>query len=258
MSEAAGIEAGRAGAVAALGGRIARRGLPAQVVERIGRLIVEGAFPPLRALPGEIELTRELGVSRSVLREAIKLLAAKGMVSARPRAGTVVRPPEQWEALDGDVLAWRLAAAPSERLIDDLFELRQAVEPLAASLAAARATEGERRALDHAFRGMRAAVDLRESVRMDVAFHEIILDASHNAFLAPLGRTVREALEVSFSLSDEKQGARDAAMPLHERVLAAILARRERDARRAMTGLLEQSRQDVLWVVRTRRGGGAA
>src|SRR5215471_14211518 len=134
-----------------------RHGLHGAVVHDIGVRILRGELQPGQLLPNEDELGGSLGVSRTVLREAIKVLAAKRLVESRPKTGTRVRPRDDWNLLDPDVLAWQLAAGPVERFVSDLFELRQMIEPPAAAIAARRATPAEIRRIAQAYAAMEAA-----------------------------------------------------------------------------------------------------
>ena len=133
-----------------------RRGLHGEFVHRIGVQILRGDLQPGDALPGEDELSGEYAVSRTVLREAVKVLAAKGLVEARPKTGTRVRPRSKWNLLDPDVLAWRFEASPDGDFFRNIVELRRIVEPEAARLAAERATDEEIAELEGAFARWRA------------------------------------------------------------------------------------------------------
>src|SRR5712691_2438408 len=135
-----------------------RRGLHGEIVHRIGVQIVRGELKPGDVLPAD-ELSAELGLSRTVLREAVKVLAAKGLVEARPKTGTRVRPRAAWNLLDPDVLAWRSEASPDGDFFRNIVELRRIVEPEAARLAAERATAAEVAGIKAVFCEMEAVVD---------------------------------------------------------------------------------------------------
>jgi len=161
----------------------AGRGVHGQTVEVIAQRILTGRFaegatldiPALRA---------EFDVSLTALREALKVLAAKGMVDARPKRGTFVRPRADWSLLDGDVLRWQFARQAQPSLFEDLHELRSIVEPGAASLAAMRATDADIAALDEALADMATAgADPGAAVAADLAFHRAMLAATHNELL---------------------------------------------------------------------------
>src|SRR5712691_12619543 len=136
-----------------------RRGLHGELVHRIGLEILRGELRPGDPLPTEDELSGELGLSRTVLREAVKVLAAKGLVEARPKTGTRVRPRAAWNLLDPDVLAWRSEASPDGDFFRNIVELRRIVEPEAARLAAERATAAEVAGIKAVFCEMEAVVD---------------------------------------------------------------------------------------------------
>src|SRR5437667_5248712 len=134
-----------------------RRGLHGAVVRDLGLRIVQGGIEAGESLPTEEELSSELTASRTVLREAVKVLAAKRLVESRPKTGTRVRPRRDWNLLDPDVLAWQLEAGPDRRFLVDALELRRLLEPQAARLAARRATDGQLTALAQAHEEMAGA-----------------------------------------------------------------------------------------------------
>src|SRR6476620_11614265 len=133
-----------------------RRGLHGQVVHQVGVSIVRGELEPGELMPDDA-IVAEPSVSRTVVREAIKVLAAKGLVESRPKTGTRVRPRSDWNLIDPDVLAWQLKAGPTREFLEDALELRRMIEPGAARLAAARATDEEIEALEQALAAMREA-----------------------------------------------------------------------------------------------------
>src|SRR4029453_10155921 len=135
-----------------------RRGLHGEVVHLIGLQIMSGELKPGDPLPPEDELTSNLAVSRTVLREAVRVLAAKGLVDARPKIGTRVRARADWNILDPDVLSWRAEASNDSRLYEETTEVRLAIEPLAARLAATRATEDEITGITEAYTAMETGV----------------------------------------------------------------------------------------------------
>src|SRR5439155_13551785 len=157
-----------------------RHGLHGALVHEIGVLILNGELQPGDLLPAEDELG-DVVASRTVLREAVKVLAAKRLVESRPKIGTRVRPRADWNLLDPDVLAWQLEAGPTRRFLEDALELRRLIEPAAARLAAERATAEEVAALEEAQRAMSdAGADLEAWIEPDVRFHSLLLQASHN------------------------------------------------------------------------------
>ena len=198
-------------------------------------------------MPVEDALAAEIGVSRGVLREAVKALVAKGMLRVRPRTGTRVLPPEQWNHLDPDVLRWK-QAGDAAGLLRDTGELRRIVEPEAARLAAGRAGPEAVRALYDALAAMEtaAAAPGREGyVEADIAFHRALLDAGGNRLLGSLGRAVEIALEHSFHISTQTPGAVEDSLPGHRAVVRAIEAGDPEAAAAAVLAIVESAEQEI-------------
>jgi DNA-binding FadR family transcriptional regulator len=222
-------------------GRPARkRSLFAHLVEELGGRIVRGAYRPGDTLPNEAELCRELGASRTVVREAVKTLAAKGLVESRARTGIRVLSPIHWNLLDLDVLGWRYAAMPPTRFFRELFEIRHMIEPAAAALAAERASAEDIATIAAAFDDM-ADADYRSdaAIDADLRFHRAILAASGNDLLLQMGSLIGVGLRVSFRITNEPFTV---FLPLHRRVRDEISARRAGPARDAMAQLLSETR----------------
>lgn len=217
-----------------------RRNLFAQVVEELGGRIVRGDLGPQAAFPKEADLEREFGVSRSVIREAVKTLAAKGLLESRTRTGIRALPPMHWNLLDGEVLSWRFAAMPPLQFFTELFEIRQMIEPEAAALAARRATSSDLMEIETAFQAMLEASEASApGVEADLRFHRGILAAAHNPLLLQMGNLISVGLYLSHRFS------RDSFvifLPKHRRVLDAIKARKPEEARAAMQRLLTETR----------------
>ncbi|MET8174363.1 FadR/GntR family transcriptional regulator [Streptomyces clavifer] len=217
------------------------------VVDELGRRIVAGAWKPGDPLPVEDALAAETGVSRGVLREAVKALVAKGMLHVRPRTGTRVLPPEHWNHLDRDVLRWK-QAEDSTALLRDTGELRRIVEPAAARLAADRAGPDDLRALYDSLAAMEAAASepgRRGYVEADIAFHRALLDAGGNRLLGSLGRAVDIALEHSFLVSTRTPGAVEASLPGHRAIVQAVEARDGAGAAAAVLAIIEAAEQEI-------------
>jgi DNA-binding FadR family transcriptional regulator len=222
------------------------RGVHGRVVEQIGRRILGGELAPGAMLPREAELVRELGISRTAVREAIKVLAAKGLVESRQRLGMRVRPEAAWNLLDPDVLAWQAASGESPEWTAHVAELRQMIEPTAARLAAGRRGPIELAALDAALAAMQAAADdPRAFHRADLAFHRAVFAASGNPFVDRLGAIVSAVCEVSFRL--QRRSLRPVALGLamHEQVLDAVRRGDADAAERAMHGIIEEARVEL-------------
>lgn len=213
------------------------------VVRELGHQIVGGSYAPGDVLPSEEELCRRTGVSRTALREAIKVLVAKGLLEARPRIGTRVRPAHDWHLLDPDVLAWHAATRADRAFLLNLVELREVVEPAAAALAARRGEPAALQAIGQAYAAMAAAPDIPTWVAADLRFHRAILTAAANPLLVPLGSVVASALETLLDLSARQARGFKDGLAAHERVWQAIEARREHDARDHMAALIAGTRQ---------------
>src|SRR5438034_7822393 len=216
-----------------------RRGLHGELVHNIGLRILRGELRPGDSLPIDDDPTGDLNVSRTVVREAIKVLAAKGLVEARPKTGTQVRERRYWNLMDPDVLAWRLEANPGDDFFVDVFELRRLMEPAAARLAAGRASSQEVADLEDALADMKAAVDDRDAyIAADVRFHSLILDACHNELLANLGATLRAVFRASFART---MPVARATIGQHAAITTAIRARDGTAAERAMLELIDRT-----------------
>jgi DNA-binding FadR family transcriptional regulator len=213
-----------------------RRGLHGGLVHDVGVRIVRGELRPGDSLAGEWD---EQEVSRTVVREAVKVLGAKGLIVSRPKTGTHVRERRYWHMLDPDVLAWRLEAEPDDdEFFLSILETRRLIEPAVAALAATRATEGEVVELEGAFAAMAgsAASDLRTYVEADLRFHEVILTGCHNELLTHLGSTLRAVFRASFTRT---QDLAEQTLPLHAAVLEGIREGDPDAAEDAMRALIE-------------------
>lgn len=214
----------------------------------IGQRIVAGEWQAGGALPTEADLSRELSVSRASLREAIKLLAGKGLIRSTPRRGTIVQPPATWNRLDPDVLLWQASGGLTETFVHDLFELRRMIEPQAAALAARRADDEGRRAIAEAFRAMEEAQDVDASIEADLAFHRAIVLATGNALLGAFSPAIEASLAVSFTVSRSGM-IHPHIVPMHRAVAEPILAGDEAGAIAAMNALLDRSEIDAATAV---------
>ena len=228
-----------------------RRGLHGEVVHTIGLQIVGGDLQPGDLLPPEDDLTSNLAVSRTVLREAVRVLAAKGLIEARPKTGTRVRARKEWNILDPDVLSWRAESSRDRKLYEESTEVRLAIEPLAARLAATRATAEEIGSIAEAFEAMNAAVrDQSAYLAADLRFHDRILASCHNELLAHLGGILRAVLRTTFQLTTTPQRSRRRALPLHEAILDGIAAGDEDAAEIAARTLIADTAADIRRMAR--------
>jgi DNA-binding FadR family transcriptional regulator len=214
------------------------------MLDALGKAIVTGRFDDA-PFPTEANLARQHAVSRSVTREAVKMLTAKGLLTARPRKGTSVQPPASWNLFDPDVLRWLLERKFSLDLLRQFTELRIAIEPAAAALAA-RAADAEGIAeIQAGFDRMAAAEEGDDDpLDADIAFHIAILRASANPFYAQFQDVVTTALRTSIRFTNRFKG-RTASLPQHHAVLAAIEAHQPEQAHAAMSGLIA----DVMTLI---------
>ncbi len=225
------------------------RGLRQHVVDEIGRRIISGELAVGSALPGEIQLCKSLGVSRTPLREALRELAAKGLVVAKPKVGTVVRGEDNWNFLDEDILAWRLKGHGSARVIEELYELRHLIEPIAASLAAKNAKQSDIAVLRKAYAKMETAGENGEKItEPDLTFHRAIIASSGNRLFSSLAHSVSAALFINFDFMRDTPRGHKHFMQGHKAVLDAIINQNSAAARVAMQALIEDSHQDARAV----------
>lgn len=219
------------------------------LVRRLGHMIVSGAFGAGEALPPAEELCERFSVTRSVLREGLKVLSGKGMIEARQKTGTRVRPRADWNHLDPDLLLWRFASPKLDDVVA-LFELRRAIEPEAAALCARRATPEQITLLGQIMQRMEeVAGDNAAFALPDLQFHLAIMRFTGNDLIVSLSGMIEMALLISFRLSDEITGDQRHALPLHRTLLDAISNHDETGARTATLVLLDGAESDVRRVV---------
>lgn len=226
------------------------RNLTYGMLDALGRSIVIGSYDKL-TFPTEAELAKQHGVSRSVTREAVKMLTAKGLLSARPRQGTIIQPSASWNLFDTDVLRWLLERKFSVDLLRHFNQLRVAIEPEAAALAAAHADANERKAISAGLARMEAAENgLDNTLDADIAFHVAVLKASSNPFFAQFQDVVATALRSSIQFTNRAKG-RSANVADHAAVKDAIMRRRPESARAAMRRIIS----DVLILIEDSKQG---
>ena len=210
--------------------------LHARITRLLARRVVEaeGTGEPL-AFPKEADLSAQLGVSRTVVRESMKVLADKGMVRMKPRAGTRARPRAEWRRLDPDILAWEAEVRPTAELLQNLCEVRLAIEPTAAGFAAVRAEEEELREIEQTLE-RRAAADSRAIetvIDLDLAFHSAIVAASHNPLLVELSTTIRGPMRTALACTSRFASTLDLGLEGHRALCEALRRRDPAAARRA-------------------------
>ena len=219
----------------------------AQVVDELGRAIVAGTYPVGTILPGDVELAQRFKVSRTVLRETMKTLAAKGMIVAKARVGTRVTEKSQWNMFDSEVIAWHFDDDVTEEFLLQLYDIRLAVEPFAAGLAAERATSDEIALLTGLAGEMAAPGHTTESLALaDLQFHLAIADAAHNPFMHTLGSLIEAALVGMFRISTPpSQNGFATISETHMRIVDAISAGDVQAARAAMEAVIVEGRDHV-------------
>jgi DNA-binding FadR family transcriptional regulator len=212
------------------------------IANELGIAIVTGVYSAGNSIPIEAELCRQYGASRSVLREAVKMLTAKGLLGARPRRGTWVQPEEKWNLLDPDVLGWLLERKYSPALLIEFTEIRLAVEPGAAALAARVAGPEEKAAIRHGIERMQAADRGDDDpLDSDIAFHVAVLRASRNRFYAQLTGFTATALRFSIQTTNRYKGVQLASIADHKKVADAIIAGKSVAAGQAMHKLIQEA-----------------
>lgn len=220
--------------------------LHSQTLRHLGEAIVAGHYPPDKAVPPEPVLCAQLGVSRTVLRETVKSLVAKGLLSTGPKVGTRVLAEEHWNWMDTDVLAWQFRVGFSPEFLRSVCELRRAVEPHCLRMAAERATAEQLAELQGAFDRMQQAVaqgldDLSEDLR----FHHLLLKAGGNRLLGQMSKLLRALLRAGHERLGRRPAVPDASLPWHAAVLSALLARHPDQAHQAMCALIDALEQDL-------------
>jgi DNA-binding FadR family transcriptional regulator len=200
----------------------------------------------------------EFGVSRTAVREAIRLLSAKGLTLSRPKVGTRVRPTMDWNMFDADILRWQVDDNPSDDFINALFEMREIIEPSAAALAAERSGADELEALGAAMEGIQnEARGSDPQIAADLDFHLTILRASRNPMLSSVGALIRSALTISFTIGWRTAMAEDAVLQ-HRAVYDAVKSRDSDASFFAMRKLLRNSKGNVFDALWASRSAGAA
>lgn len=224
-------------------------------VDRIAEWIVTERFPAGAALPVEQKLCEELQVSRAVVREAIKTLAAKRMVDVAPKLGSRVLPESLWDIFDPQVLRWRLDHRQAGTIAEDLTELRLLVEPAAARFAAIGASYNEKRAIRSAYLRMVETEGKPQAFyEADIEFHRLILGACHNAFLARMAPLVAILIQTTLDRYSEggwdQQYIETSSLPLHGSLAAAISEGRPDDADAAARSIISAARDDMRRTIR--------
>ncbi len=223
-------------------------------VDHLGEAIVAGQYPVGSSIPPEPLLCDELGVSRTVVREAVKSLIAKGLVTTGPKVGTRVQPSDMWNWFDPDVIIWQSKAGLTAEFLRDLQDLRRVVEPAAVRLAAQRATAQDIADIEAAYEGMRQAVEAGgDYVTHDLRFHQGLLKACRNRMLVQMNKALGALLRTSFEISTTRKDGPRSSLPLHRAVLDAVIARQPERAERAVLVLIDGAHADIELVLSSRR-----
>jgi DNA-binding FadR family transcriptional regulator len=210
------------------------------IARDLGVLIVSGRYKPGEILNGEIAASDRLHVSRGAYREAVRILAAKGLVESKPKVGTRISPPERWHLLDPDVLAWIFEFEPDDTLLNSLFELRRIVEPHAAAMAAKRRSEKDLEDMAEALQGMAKHTLATDAGQVaDQNFHSALLRASGNAFIVSLTSGVGAAVSWTTIFKQRVSPLVRDPLPDHQRVYEAIKAADPITAHAAMENLVD-------------------
>ena len=218
-----------------------------RVVHDLGAAIVRGRISPGTLMPTENELVEEYGVGRSALREGVKVLAGKGLLESRTSAGTRVKPRDSWNLLDPDVLRWRLAPSRASATLAVVANLRVALEPGAARLAAESTENNSRREVPVQMAKLWATVDDPEAfVEADLAFHRSIFVASGNELLLYVYEVISDALRLVRPLHTHSVAHNLETLPNHELVAQSIVRRHHRKAEQFMRTIVEVARADAL------------
>lgn len=232
------------------------RGLHGETVETIGSRIVNGYYEPGRQLPPQ-QLERELGISASVLREAMRVLAAKGLVEPRQKLGTIVMPRAAWSLLDADLLRWQEGNEDAS-FLGDLAEVRFIIEPAAARLAAGRRTSRDLEQLHEAMQAMTdAGTDGSRVIDADLAFHRALLHAARNELLSRMDFIFESGLRARDMLVHNRSEWPD-SVPVHQAILTAVEEGDAAAAENAVLNLLHQAITDTSQVDGPDQRGGAA
>lgn len=223
-------------------------------VDLLGEAIISGRYGEGAIIPPEPILGEELGVSRTVVREAIKALAAKGLIVTGPKVGSRVLPQDVWNWFDPDVIAWQSSAGLTDEFLRDLQDLRRVVEPGAVRLAAERATDADIAELEAAYAGMKLAIDTGgDYVTSDLRFHHGLLRAAGNRMLRQMSKALNALLRTSFEISTDLHNGAALSLPMHRAVLDAVKAHDPVKAERAILKLIDSARNDTESVLAKRR-----
>lgn len=223
------------------------RNLTQQLTYELGRAIVQGKYKIDASFPTEADLSAQFNISRSVTREAVKMLTAKGLVCSRPRKGIRVQPAHLWNMFDTDVLNWTLSAKPSLQLLKEFTQLRVAIEPEAVVLACRTATDTQIEAIGRALARMELAeAGADDPLDADIEFHTSILEASNNRFFIQFCDFIQAALRISIACTNQLKSVKAGSAYDHRCVYEAIVRRDREGAKVAMRRLLDEAMELIV------------
>lgn len=223
------------------------------IARDIGVAIVSGQHKPGEVLNGEIDASDRLRVSRTAYREAVRILAAKGLVESRPKVGTRVSLQENWHLLDPDVLSWIFEFEPDDQLLASLFELRKIVEPKAAALAAQRRSDADLQEMANALERMaQHSLAVEAGRQADQDFHTALLRASGNAFIVSLTSGIVSAVTWTTIFKQRDNPLPRDPVPDHMHVYEAVAASNPKAAHEAMASLVDLALRDTTASRRNR------
>ncbi|MCF2950116.1 FadR family transcriptional regulator [Paraglaciecola aquimarina] len=220
------------------------KNLSQRMTIELGRAIVCGEYPRDKSLPTEAALCEKFGVSRTAVREAIKMLTAKGLITSKPKQGIRIQPEENWNILDPEMLSWSLEAKPSLIVLKEFTQMRMAVEPEACALAARHASPERLAAIESSLVRMEQAVqnnDLAAELEADIDFHVAILYASENRFYIRMRDFTRTALNVSIQHTTPAIDNSESIVDEHARIYNAIKSGNAERAKNSMFLLIDEA-----------------
>lgn len=217
-----------------------------QIIQEIGRRIVGGELKPGEVLMREELMAQHMSISRTALRESMRVLASKGLIETRQKTGTRVREARYWSHLDPDILAWRCETLPTQDFIDKLSEMREIIEPAAAAAAAGRRSASQLARILSAYHAMAAAETMDAWAQADLEFHESVLAATNNELMTSLFSVIETALGTYFLIS-AREAAKDFkySLPRHLAIYEAIKAKDRDLARQSMLDMIADSRENI-------------
>jgi GntR family galactonate operon transcriptional repressor len=231
--------------------RIRYHPLYEQVTRALAIRILSGSLSPETTRNTEEELCHEFGVSRTVLREAIKVLAAKGLVEVRPKTGMRIKPRSEWTLIDRQLMSWQAEVGFSESFVRNLFQVRLMLEPPTAAVAAGNSTAEDLDGIRSAFQRMeRESSDFSAYLEDDCDFHDRISRATHNDYLIQINSILLGAVRSAQLLFRTERVDVSGSVSLHKDVCEAILHRDHEWARSAMTRLIHHAERNHLLALK--------